>query len=258
MGKSALLGYTGFVGSTLLTQTTFDDLYNSQNISHICGKEYDYIVCAAAPAVKWKANQEPEQDLNNLKMLMDHLKQVKTNYFVLISTVDVYQQPYDVSEATAINPDTTDPYGRHRFYLEQFVKQQFEKHLIVRLPGLFGEGLKKNFIYDLIHDNRFDLTHKDSSFQFYNMADLWEDLQTAKQQGLKLVNFTAAPITASEIAKQALQMDFDSVTEKPPVSYNMLSDYAAVFHGQQGYFKSKQQILDEIAGFIVSQRSGLQ
>ncbi|WP_046216456.1 NAD-dependent epimerase/dehydratase family protein [Paenibacillus wulumuqiensis] len=255
MGNSALLGYTGFVGSTLLMQTTFDDLYNSKNISEIYGKEYDLIVCAAAPAVKWKANQEPEADINNLNVLMDSLKEVKAQYFVLISTVDVYCHPYNVNENTVIDATATDPYGRHRFYLEEFVKEQFENHLIIRLPGLFGEGLKKNFIYDLIHDNRFDLTHKDSSFQFYNMKNLWKDILKAKHEQITLINFATAPVTAFEIAQHSLNMEFKNITEKPPVRYNMISNHAEKFGDGPNYFKSKEQVLQEITDFIKSKKS---
>ncbi|MCL9662833.1 NAD(P)-dependent oxidoreductase [Paenibacillus hunanensis] len=255
MSKTALLGYSGYVGSTLLQQASFDDLYNSKNIDTISGKSYELIVCAAAPAVKWKANQEPEADLANLKALMERLKTVNAQKFILISTVDVYQKPIEVSEKTLIIPEETDPYGRHRFYLEQFVQDHFNDVLIVRLPGLFGEGLKKNFIYDLIYNNRFDLTHKDSRFQFYNMKNLWHDLQLAQQEQLKIVNFATYPVSASEIAEHALGIEFSNVTEKAAVSYNMLSEHAEKFGGSNGYFKTKEQILEEISRFIQQQKS---
>lgn len=74
MNKTCLLGYTGFVGTTLLTQTNFNDLYNSSNIKSIEDKEYGLVVCAAAPAVKWKANQAPLEDLDNINSLIESLK----------------------------------------------------------------------------------------------------------------------------------------------------------------------------------------
>ena len=49
---NALLGYTGFVGTTLRAQTQFDALYNTQNIADIRGRHFDLVVCAAAAAVR--------------------------------------------------------------------------------------------------------------------------------------------------------------------------------------------------------------
>ncbi|WP_341348645.1 NAD-dependent epimerase/dehydratase family protein [Paenibacillus sp. FSL H3-0469] len=251
MNKSCLVGYTGFVGQTLLTQTDFDDLYNSSNIETIQNKEYRVVVCAAAPAVKWKANKAPQEDIDNINKLISSLRNVKAEKFILISTVDVYMNPVNVDEDSIIEPDKTEPYGRHRFYLEQFVVDNFDNHLIIRLPGLFGKGLKKNFIFDLIHTNTLDLTHYQSEFQFYNMDRLWNDIQIALNNSLSLVNFATEPVSASEIAGSA-GVSFVNETEKKPVYYNMLSKHASLFTSEpnQGYLASKEIVLSEISEFI--------
>ena len=56
--SEALIGYTGFVGQTLLRSKDFDDLYRSTNIQEIKNKSYDLVVGAGAPAKKWLANKE--------------------------------------------------------------------------------------------------------------------------------------------------------------------------------------------------------
>src|SRR5438132_8679966 len=117
---SALIGYTGFVGSTLLRQTRFDDLYNRGNIESIAGRSYDLLVCAGAPAQKWLANCEPEPDRANLERLMAALATVKARQVVLISTVDVLLVPVDVDESAVIDMVSQQPYGRHRYELERF------------------------------------------------------------------------------------------------------------------------------------------
>ena len=48
--KIALIGYTGFVGSNLLSQYDFTDRYNSKNIQDIHGKDYDLCLCAGVRA----------------------------------------------------------------------------------------------------------------------------------------------------------------------------------------------------------------
>ena len=68
--SSALIGYTGFVGSNLLRQRGFDACFNSANIDELGGRSFDLIVCAGARAEKWKANAEPERDLDNIEGLI--------------------------------------------------------------------------------------------------------------------------------------------------------------------------------------------
>src|SRR5215472_8616037 len=169
--RAALIGASGFVGGNL-PQHLFQDLFRSTNIEEIKGRSYDLVVCAGAPAAKWKANQDPEGDLANLKRLMSCLTEVNAEHFLLISTVDVYHTPAGVNESTPIEPEKTHAYGRHRYYLETFVRDKFSSSTVVRLPGLFGNGLKKNVIYDLIHHNALHLQHAESRFQFYLLDHL--------------------------------------------------------------------------------------
>ena len=41
-------------------------------------------------------------------------------------------------------------YGKDRLWLENKVSDSFDS-LVIRLPGLYGKGLKKNFLYDYIN-----------------------------------------------------------------------------------------------------------
>ena len=43
------------------------------------------------------------------------------------------------------------PYGLNRYYLEAWARKQYPNALIVRLPGLYGYNIKKNFIYDYMN-----------------------------------------------------------------------------------------------------------
>ncbi|MGG4394305.1 NAD-dependent epimerase/dehydratase family protein [Paenibacillus thiaminolyticus] len=151
--NNALIGYTGFVGSNLKKQMGFTDYYNSQNIKDIENKSYDIIVCAGVKAEKWFATKYPEKDMESINILLNHLQKVKARKFILISTIDVYDKPVDVDENTIINVQGLQPYGLHRYYVENWVKSNFDDYLILRLPALFGKGLKKNFIFDLLTIN---------------------------------------------------------------------------------------------------------
>ncbi|MCQ9628117.1 NAD(P)-dependent oxidoreductase [Cetobacterium somerae] len=147
----SLIGYTGFVGSNLDLQINFDKKYNSKNISEIRGEEFEELYCAGVSAVKWFANQNPDKDILGINNLIENLKEVKVKRFILISTIDIYDKLGEVNEDSVPDVENQDTYGKNRYFLENWVKENFEDYLIVRLPALFGDGLKKNFIYDLIN-----------------------------------------------------------------------------------------------------------
>ena len=100
MKKSCIIGYNGFVGSNLIRQYDFDLFYNSKNYKEIENKEFNLVVCCGISAAKWWANLNGNEDLNNINNLLNSLKTIKCNRFVLISTIDVYDN---------INGDFTKP-----------------------------------------------------------------------------------------------------------------------------------------------------
>ena len=251
--RTALIGYTGFVGSNLILQKNFDDFYNSQNIESIVGKNYELLVCSGAPAVKWLANKEPIKDRENLQGLMGCLGQVSAQKVILISTVDVYPMPVKVYEDTAIELAVLQAYGKHRLELERFIQDYFDS-LIIRLPGLFGEGLKKNIIYDLLNDNIGDWIHKDSVFQFYNLEHLWDDIQTALGHGLELVNLATEPMSVKEVAIEAFGFEFTNESQQNPARYDMRTLHFQLFDGfEPGYLYNKNQVLLELKEFVSNQ-----
>src|SRR5512134_2638016 len=111
---TALIGWSGFVGTTLLRQAPFEGLYRSTNIAEIAGRSFDVVVCAAAPAQKWIANREPAADRDVIEGLIAHLKSVTCRMFVLISTVDVFKTPVGVDEDTPVDETGLHAYGLHR------------------------------------------------------------------------------------------------------------------------------------------------
>lgn len=149
--RTALVGCTGFVGSNLAAAYEFTDLYHSKNIAQAYGTRPDLLVYAGVRAEKFLANQEPERDFKNIKEAFSNIQQIQAKKLVLISTIDVYKTPVLVDENTAIDTGGQEPYGRHRYLLEQWVRKTYEDALILRLPGLYGKNIKKNFIYDFIH-----------------------------------------------------------------------------------------------------------
>lgn len=146
----SLVGYTGFVGSNLAESFAFDGLYNSKNIEQAYGTCPDILYYSGVPAQKFLANKFPMEDLKTIEKAIYNIKAINPKKIVLISTIDVYKQPNQKDENSPMEIQGLHAYGLNRLKLEQFVKDNFDDYLILRLPGLYGKNLKKNFIYDYI------------------------------------------------------------------------------------------------------------
>lgn len=149
--KTAIVGYTGFVGSNLCSSTKFDAYYNSKNIEEAFGTCPDLLVYSGVRAEMFLANKFPEKDLEIIENAIENIKKINPKRVVLISSIAVYNQTFDVDENTVINKDESTAYGRNRRILEEWVEENYTDSLVVRLPGIYGINLKKNFLYDMIH-----------------------------------------------------------------------------------------------------------
>lgn len=253
--KKALIGYTGFVGSNLKAQMDVDNFYNSKNIQDIKGKEYDVVYCAGAPAAKWVANQKPTEDLRSICSLVDAIREVKTQRFVLISTIDVYKSIVDVDEDSAIELSEHHAYGTHRRMIETFVSERFENYNIVRLPGLFGDGLKKNIIYDFLHDNETHKIHSEAVFQFYSLDTISKDIQNVIDSNISLANFATEPTSVKEILKVGFGIDFENRPTQYAPFYDMHTKYANAFGKSGMYMQSKKEVLQKVKDFVKREKA---
>jgi dTDP-4-dehydrorhamnose reductase len=250
---NALIGFSGFIGSTLLRQTSFSALYRSANIAEIDGGSFDTVVCAGAPAQKWLANLHPESDLRNIQDLTSHLKNIRCNTFILISTVDVFKIPKGVDEGTYVDEEGLHAYGRHRRLLEKHVEACFPNYLIIRLPGLVGPGLRKNVIFDLLNNNNLHAIDSRSVFQFYPVVNLWYDIHIALNARLRLVHLAAEPISVTDVALQGFGKPFEQINPGIPPCYDMQTRHAEVFGAHGHYSYSRRDTLQAIRCYAQSE-----
>jgi dTDP-4-dehydrorhamnose reductase len=256
MTRRALIGYTGFVGSNLRMDGEFTDFYNSSNFTEIAGETYDEIVCSGISATKWLANQEPEQDWAAIQRLLDVLAQTSAKRFVLISTIDVYPDPAKpLAEDAELESLPNHPYGRHRLRVETWVKERFANHLIVRLPALFGPGLKKNVIYDLLNDNGVDKINPAGIFQWYPIARLSGDIALALDAKLPLVNLVTAPISLKDVVEAFFPKAPVGVAVQPAPAYNLRTRYASLFGKRDEFIMSADEVMAELRSYVESEQS---
>lgn len=151
MGKDALIGATGFVGSNLRVTRNFSALYSSSNVQESAGQHFDTVFCAAAPGSMVQANQAPERDAARIDEIISHLTRLKADRIVLVSTIATLENFGRDQDEVTCSFEKIQPYGRNRRRLEEFCAAQFSNSLVLRLPALFGINLRKNLLFDLMN-----------------------------------------------------------------------------------------------------------
>ena len=149
MYRDLLVGSTGFVGGNLRAKHTFAAVCHSSDIAAQYGTQPDLCVYAGVPAAMFLANADPEADMEVMRTARENLRKIAPKSLVLISSIAVFADSRGRCEDDAPDTDGLPAYGRNRLQLEQWVREDFNDALIVRLPALYGAGLKKNFLFDL-------------------------------------------------------------------------------------------------------------
>ena len=300
---TALVGYTGFVGSNIYAAGKIDAAYNSKNIAEAYGTNPDLLIYAGLRAEKYLANNAPEKDMELIYQAEENITKINPKKLVLISTIDVFKVPKGVDENSPIDTENLHPYGYNRYQLELWVRENYPDALIIRLPGLFGKNIKKNFIYDFINvipfmlkeakfeelsakdpelknyyqlqDNGFykvnvsdgereglkerfrnlgfsalNFTDSRSVYQFYNLARLWDDIQTALDAEIKLWHPATEPVSAGEVYEYLTGEKFVNELGGVPADYDYKTVYAESFGGAEGYICKKIDVLKDIKEFI--------
>jgi len=209
--KRSIVGYTGFVGSNIYAAGEFDAGYNSKNIKEAFGSNPDLLIYAGLKAEKYLANKEPERDMNSIIQAERNIAEINPRKLVLISTIDVFAVPKDVDENSEIDSENLQAYGYNRYLFEAWARENYPDALIIRLPGLFGKNIRKNFIYDYMNvipfmlkeDTFKKLAAKDPELKkyyeflnsgFYKVSVPDEDKEDLKNRfrrlGFSALNFT--------------------------------------------------------------------
>jgi hypothetical protein len=253
--KDAIIGHTGFVGSNLVSQHQFEGKFNSKNIDDTKGLEVGELVCAGVSANKWQANKYPEQDLVSINSLKKSLLNISAKRFILISTIDVYSSTAGLSESFDCELDINHPYGVNRLNFEKYCSSLFEECYIIRLPGLFGQGLKKNIIYDLLNNNCLEMINPVSTFQFYSLNNLWVDIKKCISFEIRLMNLFTEPIQTREIVEKFFKGVHVGDAPNPVQDYNLYTEHAEVWGQSEQYCYTKSEVLAQLGTFIDSYKN---
>tara|TARA_B110000037_G_C17113520_1_gene502801 strand:+ start:1343 stop:2932 length:1590 start_codon:yes stop_codon:yes gene_type:complete len=260
---NAIVGYTGFVGSNLLQFYKFDFFYNSKNFDTAKHKSFDKLYFAGIPAVKWYANKNPKKDNEIIENIKAILNTVTVKKFILISSIDVYENvDAEYDEDYIINPNNNHTYGKNRFFFEEYIKERFNDYNIIRLPALFGKGLKKNIIYDLIHNINVNDIPLNSSFQWYYLEWLKKDIDIILKNNIKVCNLFTEPIHTTDIIKvfnQVYDLNYDFQNDlhtkyNPVIRYDLHTKYNTYFNCNKKYIIKGNDIIKYIREYLIYEK----
>jgi hypothetical protein len=252
----ALVGYTGFVGGNLIRQHDFGCLYNSANIAAIGGKRFGTLVFAGAQGKKWWANQNPAEDWAGIQKALDAMEGVSADRVILISTIDVVPPVPGADEGFDCASQPTHAYGENRLRLETALRDRFARTVIVRLPALTGPDLRKNVIYDLVHDNLVDRIDPESRFQFYDLNRLWPDIEMISRAGIDLVHLVTEPVRTGDIVERFFP---GAAVGEPPATgsaaYDFRTRHAGLFGGSGGYIYGSAEVMRRIGAYVAAAKT---
>lgn len=220
----ALVGSSGFVGSNLYAKGKIDRGFHSRNIEEAYGLHPDLLIYAGLRAEKFLANNAPDKDMELIYEAEENIRKISPERLVLISTIDVFKHPVGVNENSDVDCRGLQAYGLNRYRFECWGREHYPDALIIRLPGLYGINMKKNFIYDFINvipamlkkDKFLEIaTQDDALFGFYDLQDngfykcrdLTKEEKTALQKRFKKLGFTALHFTDSRSVYQFYPLD---------------------------------------------------
>jgi len=156
-----ILGGEGFVGSAFVRHC------QSRGIAHaiverdtyraFVGGKCDILINANGNSKKYLAQADPLEDFaQTVRSVRASLVDFRADYYVHLSTCDVYpdcSSPESTQETLLPEVARQSPYGFHKYLAEQCVRHATPRWLIVRLGGMVGPGMRKNPVFDIIHEN---------------------------------------------------------------------------------------------------------
>jgi hypothetical protein len=134
--------------------------------------------------------------------------------------------------------------------------------LALRLPQLYGAGLKKGIVYDLLNNYRVEFIRPEGRFQYYDLRRLWADTQLALDAGLTALNIATPALTSARVAADCFGIDIADQAvagEESPMARmytrDMRTVHAELFGGPPGYLMSEAAAAAALQDFVREART---
>lgn len=158
--RIGVIGCNGFVGSALcrFIAKTDNELtrIDRGNYNEFSNGEFDILINSATPSKRYWALNNP---LADFKATVGLTAEIVYNWH--------YKKLVQISTISA-KCQLNHPYGINKHLAEQLALNSNQNNLVVRLGNLFGEGLNKGIIYDIIKGNPLFVSG-DSRYSFIDV-----------------------------------------------------------------------------------------
>ena len=194
-----VLGGTGLIGSAvcayLESQGKSVVSVNTRNYKDNIGKRAKVLINCNGNSFRYRANQNPCWDFEvSVTSVERSLFDFKTDHYIYISTVDVYNMKDDPAqnhENCTIDTVKLDSYGFHKWLAESLVQKFAARSVILRLGTVIGEKLKKGPIYDILNEQELHMS-LDSELSFIDTKNIARAINVIIDKGIKdeIINVT--------------------------------------------------------------------
>ena len=152
MIRIGLLGKNGFIGSNVL------EILGRQFFVVAEPKSCDVLVNCAGFSRMYEGNAFPMRMQAVEDTIWTRIREVEFRDLIHLSTtyIDVY--PNDI-------------YSKIKIKMERRILSQYPDTCILRLGGVIGKGLRKNVVYDLLHDKPL-FVDQNSVYNYISVADI--------------------------------------------------------------------------------------
>ncbi len=160
MKKIGIIGFEGYVGSSLYEECMKRDWnvvgINRKNYSDKINDHYDILINTAMPSKRFWALKNPLEDFDaSVRLTAEIIYKWDYRKIIHISSVSSRCQ-------------LDHPYGLNKKCAENLVLDSNKNNLVIRLGSMFGDGLDKGILVDLINNNEIFISGESR----YNFIDI--------------------------------------------------------------------------------------
>ena len=200
------------------------------------------LLIAAPSSLKYSIEVNPSKDLDNILALSRSLEVFsRVDRVILFSTIDVYRDIFSSDEDSETLQTVS--YGGNRAFLEERLRSIFPDLKILRICGIYGQGMKKNLVFDIKNRRELEVAKysQESKYQFVHIEDVIQILSSEPEELPSVINLASEPLAVSEILSRSQMI----AGFEDKITYNIRSKYF-----KTGYGFSKTYSLNRIWEFL--------